>query len=150
MACREQVNAVARGAEEFVTADVSPPGGVAGAKAAYVRSQQRGEAQLPAQRFIEHFNLGMHEQDREMRIGEYVFYEPVATLGFRIREAVKDAIPLRVFDQMIQVTLFLVAKRFSVADEKLKVACVRLIDIWIVNLLDVSLPEGEPEPRTSC
>src|SRR5258708_34868846 len=94
-------------------------------------------------------DLGVHEQDRELGMGEYVFYEPVATLGFRIREAVKDTIALRVFDQMIQITLFLVAKRFSIADEKLKIACVRLIDMGIVDLVDDSVTEGEPEAATS-
>jgi len=36
---------------------------------------------------------------------------------------------------MIQIALFFVAKRFAVADEKLKVACVWLIDMWVVNLV---------------
>ena len=83
-----------------------------------------------------------------MRIGEYMFYQPVATPRFRIREALKDTIALRVFDQMIQITLFLVTKRFSITDEKLKIACVRLIDMWIVDLVDDSVTEGEPETAT--
>ena len=83
-----------------------------------------------------------------MRISEHMFYQAVAAPGFRIREAVKDAIALGVFDQMTQVALFLVAKRFAVADEKLKVARVRLIDMWIINLIDDSVTEGEPETAT--
>ena len=113
-----------------------------------MRSQQRVEAQLPTQRFIKHFDSGVDQQDREMRIGEHLFYQPVATPRFRIREAVKDTIALRVFDQMIQITLFLVAKGFSIADEELKIACVRLIDMWIVDLVDDSVTEGEPETAT--
>src|SRR5438105_13488051 len=83
-----------------------------------------------------------------MRIGEHLFYQPVATPRFRIRDAVKDTIALRVFDQMIQITLFLVAKGFSIADEKLKIACARLIDMWIVDLVDDSVTEGEAETAT--
>src|SRR5439155_18684384 len=83
-----------------------------------------------------------------MRIREDVFYEPVAIVGLRIRQAVKEAIALRVFDQVIQVTLFLVAKRFAITYEKLKVACVWLIDTWIVDLVDDAVTKGEPEPAT--
>src|SRR5881397_2557962 len=77
-----------------------------------------------------------------------MFYQSVAAPGLRIREAVKDAIALGVFNQMIKVTFFLVAKRFSVTDEKLKVARVRLINMWIVNLIDDSVTESEPETAT--
>ena len=42
----------------------------------------------------------------------------------------------------------LVAKCFAIADEKLKVARVRLIDAWIVNLIDDAVTEGEPEAAT--
>src|SRR4029450_4220681 len=83
-----------------------------------------------------------------MRIGQDVFYESVATVGLRIRQTVKEAIAVRVFDQVIQVALFLVAKRFAVADEKLKVARVRLIDAWIVNLIDDAVTEREPQTAT--
>ncbi len=83
-----------------------------------------------------------------MRIGEDVFYEPVATVGLRIRQPVKEAIAFRVFDQVIQVALFLVAERFTIANEKLKVARVRLIDTWIVNLIDDAVTEREPQAAT--
>ena len=49
---------------------------------------------------------------------------------------------------MIQVALVLVAKRFSVAYEKLKVACVRLIDMRIINLIDDAMTEREPQTAT--
>jgi len=49
---------------------------------------------------------------------------------------------------MIELAFFLVAKRFAVADEKLKVARVRLIDMWIVNLIDDSMAQGEPNAAT--
>src|SRR6266850_1669307 len=83
-----------------------------------------------------------------MRIGEHMFYDPVATVRLRIGEAVKKAITLRVFDQVIQVPLFLVAKRFAITDQKLKVARVRLIDARIINLIDDAVAEREPESAT--
>src|SRR5205823_12230806 len=83
-----------------------------------------------------------------MRIREDVFYQSVATAGLRIRQTVKEAIALRVFDHVIQVALFLVAKRFSITDEKLKVARVRSIDAWIVNLIDDAVTKREPEAAT--
>src|SRR2546422_4828727 len=83
-----------------------------------------------------------------MRIGENVFYDPVAALTLRICQAVKETIALRIFDQVIQVALFLVAKRFAITDQKLKVASVRLIDAWIVNLIDDAVTQREPEAAT--
>ena len=40
------------------------------------------------------------------------------------------------------------AKRFAIGDEKLEVACVWLIDAWIVNLVDDPVTEREPEATT--
>src|SRR6266487_1781649 len=83
-----------------------------------------------------------------MRIGEDEFYEPVATIGLRIRETIEEAIALWVFDQVIQVALFLVAKRFAITYEKLKVARVWLIDTWVVDLIDDAVTKCEPEAAT--
>ena len=83
-----------------------------------------------------------------MRIRKHVFYEPVSPGALRIRQAVEQTIALRVFDQVIQVTLFLVTKRLTITDEKLKVACIRLIDPWIVNLIDDAMAQCEPETTT--
>ena len=49
---------------------------------------------------------------------------------------------------MIQVAFFFVAKRFTVADEKLKVARVWFIDVWVINLIDDSVTEREPNAAT--
>ena len=83
-----------------------------------------------------------------MRIGEHMFDQTIAAARLRIRQAVKKAIALRIFDQMIQVALFLVAKRFAIAYEKLKVARVRLIDARIINLIDDAMTEREPQTAT--
>ena len=83
-----------------------------------------------------------------MRIGEDVFYESVATIRLRVRQAVEEAIALRVFDCVMQVAIFLVAECFTIAHQKLKVAGVRLVDARIVNLIDDAMTEREPETAT--
>src|SRR6266545_3378763 len=79
-----------------------------------------------------------------MRIGEDMFYDAIAAARLRIRETVKKAITLRVLDRVSQVAFFLVAKRFSIAYEKLKVARVRLIDVRVVNLVHNAVTQREP------
>ena len=83
-----------------------------------------------------------------MWICKDVFYETVASVAFRIGEAVKNTILFRVFDPVIQVAFFLVAKRFSVADKKLKIARVRCVDGGIVDFVDNAMAEREPQPAT--
>jgi hypothetical protein len=48
-----------------------------------------------------------------------------------------------------QVALFFVAKRFAIADEKLKVARVGLIDVRIINLVHDAVTQREPHAATS-
>src|SRR4030095_9518538 len=90
----------------------------------------------------------MHEQHRSMRIGEYIFDQSVAGARFDICQAIKQAVAFRVINGMREVALFLVAKRFPIADEKLKVACVRLIDMRVVNLIDDAMAQREPKTAT--
>ena len=90
----------------------------------------------------------MHEQHGPVRICKDVFDEPVASIAFRIGEAVEKTVAFRVFDPVIQVALFLVAKCFPVADEELKIARVRLVDGRVVDFVDDAVAEREPEPAT--
>ena len=46
------------------------------------------------------------------------------------------------------VALFLVTKRFAITDEKLKVARVRLIDTWRIDLVNDAVTKREPEAAT--
>ena len=142
------MNAFAPGMEEVSGANFRTKPGIAGAVTGNVRSQQRVEAQFPAQGLIQHFDFGMHQQNGSVRIGEHVFYQPVAALAFRVGKAVKRAIALRVFDPVVQVAFFLVAKGFAIGDEELEVARVGLIHMRIVNLIDDAVAEREPEPAT--
>ena len=81
-ASHDQMHTLALGMEQVVAADFRTPTGVARALARNVRSQQRVETQLAAQRLIEHFELGVHEHHRAVRIGEDVLDQPVAPVGF--------------------------------------------------------------------
>ena len=83
-----------------------------------------------------------------MWIGEDMFYDTIAAPRLGIRKTVKEAIALWVFDQMCQIAFFLVAKRFSIAYEKLKVARVWLIDVRIVNLVHDAVTKREPDAAT--
>src|SRR6185295_1896949 len=83
-----------------------------------------------------------------MRIREHMLNDPVAAIALRICQAVEDAITFRVFDEVIQIALLLVAKRFAITDEKLKIASVRLIDAWIINLVDDAVTVRKPEAAT--
>jgi len=83
-----------------------------------------------------------------MRIGEDMFYNSIATTWFRVRDTIKKAITFRIIDGVNQVAFFLVAKRFSVADKKLKIARVRCVDGGIVDFVDNAMAEREPQPAT--
>ena len=53
----------------------------------------------------------------------------------------------RVFYVMNEVSFFFVTECLAIADEKLKIAGVRLIDVRIVNFIDNPMAESEPDPR---
>ncbi len=71
-----------------------------------------------------------------MRIGEHVLDESVAAPRIRIGKAVKDAVAFRIFNPVVQVAFFLVAKGLTVGYQELKVARVWLIYVRIINLID--------------
>ena len=50
---------------------------------------------------------------------------------------------------MIEIALFFMAKRFTVTNEKLEVARIRLIDPRIVNLINDAMTQSEPKPATT-
>src|SRR5205814_10549207 len=89
-----------------------------------------------------------HAQNRSMRIGEHIFEQPVAIARVSIRQAVKEAVTFRVFNRMGEIALFLVTERFSIGDEKLKVACVWSINVRVVNLIDDAMAQREPQTAT--
>src|ERR1035441_3990202 len=60
-------------------------------------------------------------------------------------QPVEKTIPFRVFEQVVQVALFLVAKRLPVGDEKLKITRVRLIHTRVVDFVHDAMAEREPD-----
>src|ERR1017187_2869752 len=145
-ASHDQMHILAHGVEQLVAANLGAPTGIVRTLTRQVRSQQRIESKFSTQRLIEYFELRMHEHHRAMRIGQDMLDQAVAPVGFRIGEAIENTIPLRVFYPVIQVALFLVAKRFPVADEKLKIPRVRLVHGRVVDFVDDAVTEGEPDP----
>ena len=77
-----------------------------------------------------------------------MFHQAITTAGFRICQAIKKTIAFRIFDHLIKVAFFLVAKRFAVTDEILKIACVRLIDVRIINFVYDAVAQREPDAAT--
>ena len=132
--------------QQVVSPDLRTPTGIARSLTRHVRSQQRVETQPAAQRLIQHFEPGVHEHHRAMRVGQDMLYDPVAPVRFGIGEPVENTVPFRVFDPVIQVALFLVAEGLAVADEKLKIARVRLVDGRVVDFVDDAVTEREPDP----
>src|ERR1044071_296684 len=84
-----------------------------------------------------------------MRVCENVLNDTIATVRLRIDEAVERTIALRVLDAVIQVALLFVAECFAVADEKLEIARIGMIDVRIINLVDDPMAEREPKPATA-
>src|SRR5580692_10598603 len=88
-----------------------------------------------------------------MRISQRLFDKLIPSIAFSVDQSVKEAVALRVFDPMIQITLFLVAKCLAVADQEFKITRVGLVGSRVVNLIDDPMTEGEPQAtafRTSC
>src|SRR5512136_957136 len=80
-----------------------------------------------------------------MWIGEDLLDQAVASVGFGVGEPVEKAVAFRVFDQVLQVAFFLVAKRFSVADEELEIARVGFVNGGVVDFVDDAMAEREPD-----
>jgi hypothetical protein len=86
----------------------------------------------------------MDEQDRNVRISQYMLDHPVATLAVRIDQAVEKTIGLRVLNSVVQVAFLLVTKALAIRDKELEVAGVWLIHLWIVNLIYDPVAQCEP------
>src|SRR6185503_14169649 len=84
-----------------------------------------------------------------MRVCENMLNDTIATVRLRIDEAVERTIALRVLDAVVQVALLLMAECFAVADEKLKIPRVGMIDMRIIDLVDDPMAEREPKPATA-
>jgi hypothetical protein len=84
-----------------------------------------------------------------MGVGENVFAKAIAAVRFRIGNAIENAIAFRILDLVFKIPFLFVAKRAPVADEKLQVARIRLVDGGIVDLVHDAMAQREPHP-TAC
>src|SRR5262245_59480822 len=81
-----------------------------------------------------------------MRIGNKLLDDLVATLRIAIHHAKPQRQGRKVFLLADQVAALVLKKRFAVGDEKLQIADLRPIDGRVVNLVDDSARQGEPDP----
>src|SRR6266478_7138997 len=84
-----------------------------------------------------------------MRVAQNMLDDSVAAVGFRVGQAINEAIAFREFDLVFQVSLLLVAKCLAVADKKLKITRVRLVHARVINFVDDAMAEREPDPAAS-
>ncbi len=103
------------------------------------------DTQLSAQFFVRNLNARMHEQDRGMRIGDDFLDDAVAAVPIGIRKTIQERPFLWVLDEVVEITPFFVAKRLAIGDEKLNVARVGLIDVGVIDLVDDTVRNREPE-----
>src|SRR5689334_23936576 len=80
-----------------------------------------------------------------MRIGDDFLGDPVAPLGIGIRDPVTQRVRGQVLVGVVQMAL-VVEEGLPVADEVLQVAYLRLIDGRVVDLVQDTLGDGEPDP----
>src|ERR1700726_2809592 len=81
-----------------------------------------------------------------MRISQQLFDEPIPPIAFGVDQPVEEATLFRVFNPIIQITLFFMTERLSIANQEFEVTCVGLINGWVVNLIHDAMTEGKPEP----
>ncbi len=105
--------------KELPVAQSAPLGAVVIASAFHVRREQRIETQLAAQFRFQDFQPGVYQQNRGVGLSDNFFDDAVPALAVRVGEPVKQRVLLRVFGQVVEITLLLVAKRLTVGDEKL-------------------------------
>src|SRR5262249_37392604 len=80
-----------------------------------------------------------------MRMGKNMLYQTIAALRLGISNPVKRSLWFRILELVGKVPLLFMAERFAVGDEKLKVSCIGLIYIRVVNLVDDTVTKREPD-----
>ena len=84
-----------------------------------------------------------------MRIREHIFYPDDSCRWVPNWLGDKQAIALRIFNIVIQVAFFFVAKGFFLVDQKLKVARIGFVDVRIINLVHDAVTQRKPHAATS-
>ena len=115
----DQMHILAFGMKQGMATGITAPARISFAASRQMRSQERIEMQLSPQGGVEDLEPCVHEQYRAMGIGEDVLDQAIAPARIGIGEPIKEAVSFRVFEAVLQIALFLVAKRCPVADEEL-------------------------------
>src|SRR5881398_4017562 len=89
IACDDQMNVLSLSMDNFAAANFRTPRRIARATTGYVRSEQRIKPQFAAERLIEHFDSGVDQQNRQVRIREHVFNDTITAARLRIRQAIE-------------------------------------------------------------
>ena len=80
-----------------------------------------------------------------MRIRDHLLHEHVAAFEVDVREPVAQRARLQAFDQLVEVALLLVEEGLAVGDQELHVPRLRAVDGRIVDFVEDSVREGEPD-----
>src|SRR6266481_3233021 len=80
-----------------------------------------------------------------MRIRDHIFNNAVPARRIGVDEAIVESACFGVFDLMFEIAALFVAKGFAVSNEELKVTCVGAINVRIINFVDDSVAEREPD-----
>ena len=80
-----------------------------------------------------------------MRISKNILYQTIPASPVRISKTVEKTIVLRILDFVGKISLLFVAERFAIGNQKLKVPCVRLIYMRVIDLVDDTMAKGEPD-----
>src|SRR5215472_16312861 len=83
-----------------------------------------------------------------MRMSENMLHQAIPPLWIRVSKPVKRSLWFRILDLMNKVSLLFMAERFAIGDEKLKVPCIGLIYIRVVNLINDTVAKCKPDAAT--
>src|SRR6266404_1971799 len=109
---------------------------------AQMRRQQNVHMQL-LQKLGVAFETGVDQQGRLMRIGDDFLSQMIAA----VRRVADDSHPETVFVQVlsggVEMAPLLVKERLAIGYQKLQIAHLRLIDGWVINLIQNSRRSGK-------
>src|SRR5258706_11793773 len=81
-----------------------------------------------------------------MRVRNDSFMDLVSALRIAVHAAVPQRIRPRTLDLRLKIALLIVEKIFTVADQELKIAYLRAVNVGIVDFGQNSIPDREPDP----
>src|SRR5947209_16780348 len=101
-----------------------------------MRRQKSINLQFSFELLIDDFQTRPHEENRGVRIGDYVLNNAVTSARLRIGQAAIQRRLFRILELVLEIAAFLMTKSFTVGDEKLQITSIRAIHIGVINLVD--------------